>query len=58
MYKDALMLKKILPFNVGSLKLESNLFEDGQVYTWSLIQVADTGEKSEKGFISFHVSKK
>lgn len=58
MYNDNLILKKTLPFNAGSIKVEAQFFENNQVYTWSLIQVADSGEKSEKSFISFRVIKK
>ncbi|MDP2922259.1 MAG: hypothetical protein Q8O30_00865 [Candidatus Omnitrophota bacterium] len=58
MYNDNLLLKKILPFNVSSIKVEAKLFENNQVYAWSLIQVAGSGEKSDKSFISFRAIKK
>lgn len=58
MYDDNLLLKKILPFNVSSIKVEAKLFENNQVYTWSLMQVAGSGEKSDKSFISFRAIKK
>jgi hypothetical protein len=58
MYQKNLLFKKVLPFSTASIKVEANLFESNQVYTWSLIQIASSGEKSEKSFITFRVIKK
>lgn len=57
-YQDNLILKKQVPSNAGTLKVEANTFEDNQVYTWVLIQVALGGNKSEPSFVSFRVIKK
>jgi len=37
--------------------IKSDLFKDGQVYTWSLIRIATTGYKSDRSFNSFKVVK-
>lgn len=57
MYAADVIYKKDISGNDSSFKVDSNLFEDGQVYTWSLIQVALGGEKSDKSFNSFKVIK-
>lgn len=57
MYQDKIILKKTLPFNVSSLSVEAGLFEDNQVYTWSIIQIDNKGQKSDKSFVSFKVIK-
>ena len=54
---DNLVLKKNVPAHASSLKLDRDLFEDGRVYTWSLVRVLVTGEKSGKAFASFRVKK-
>ncbi len=58
MYGSGLIYKQNIPAGESSLKIKPDLFEDGQVYTWSLIQVALGGEKSDKSFNSFKVIKK
>ncbi len=58
MYSDNLILHKILPFTQSSLEVDANKFENGQVYTWSLLQASDSGLKSERSFITFKVIKK
>ncbi len=50
--------KQNIPSAESALKIKADLFEDGRVYTWSLIQVAFDGEKSDKSFNSFRVIKK
>jgi len=57
MYASGLIYKQNIPSGDSSLKLKADLFENGQVYTWSLIQVALGGEKSDKSFNSFRVIK-
>lgn len=54
---DSLVLKKIVPAHASSLELDRDLFADGRVYTWSLVRVLVTGEKSGKAFASFRVKK-
>ena len=53
-----LILKKDLSPGVSSLEVSPDLFEDGQVYTWSLIRIAFAGHKSDKSFNSFKIIKK
>ena len=47
--------------NVKTKKLEtdvkSDLFEDGKTYTWSVRQIYDQGDKSDRSFSSFKVRK-
>lgn len=58
MFSDNLILKKILPFSQSSIKLDASLFENGQVYTWSLRQITNGGLKSDRSFITFAAIKK
>jgi len=58
MYAANLMYKEDLPAEASSFKIKSDLFEDGQVYTWSLVRISFTGYKSERSFNSFKVIKK
>lgn len=58
MFKDNLILGKVLPFSQSSIGVDSSLFEDSQVYTWSLRQITDSGAKSDKSFNTFRAIKK
>jgi len=58
MYSADLIFKEELPADASSFKVKSDFFQDGQVYTWSLIRVSYTGSKSDKSFNSFKVIKK
>jgi len=58
MYSDNLILKKNLPADASTFEVKADLFEDGKVYTWSLIRVAFAGYKSDKSFNSFKVIKR
>jgi len=58
MFSDNLILKKILPFSQSSIKIDASLFENHQVYTWSLRQITNSGLKSDRSFITFTVIKK
>jgi hypothetical protein len=58
MYAANLIHKEDLPSEAASVKIGSDLFEDGQVYTWSLIRFSFSGYKSDKSFNSFKVIKK
>lgn len=57
MYAANLMQKEELSSDTSLIQLDSNLFADGQVYTWSLIRVSSNGYKSDKSFNSFKVIK-
>lgn len=58
MYADDLILKENLPADAASFKVKADLFEEGKVYTWSLIRVSVAGYKSDRSFNSFKVIKK
>ena len=58
MYADNLRLKKDLSAQASSFSVESGMFQDGQVYTWSLMRILFSGFKSAKSFNSFKVIKK
>jgi len=57
MLASTLFFKQRIPYPTNSLDLETELFENGQIYTWSLIQVASDGLKSARSFSSFKVIK-
>ncbi|MFA4993439.1 MAG: hypothetical protein WC571_05675 [Candidatus Omnitrophota bacterium] len=57
MYAADLLLKEDLSADVSSFKAASDFFQGGQVYTWSLIRISYTGDKSDKSFNSFKVIK-
>jgi len=57
MYLADLIHKEDLPPDASSIKIKSDLFENGQVYTWSLTQISYSGYKSDKSFNSFKVIK-
>ncbi len=58
MYAASLMLKEELLQDASSFSVKSSLFNDGQVYTWSLVRVSGGGYKSDRSFNSFKVIKK
>ena len=58
MYAVDLIHKEELPAGAYSVKIKPDLFEDGHVYTWSLVQVSNAGYKSDSSFNSFKVIKK
>lgn len=58
MYAADLVHKEDLPGDAYSVKIKPELFAEGQVYTWSLIQVSSAGYKSDRSFNSFKVIKK
>jgi len=55
MYAANLIYREDLPADVSSVKVSSDLFKDGQVYTWSLIRISFRGYKSDRSFNSFRV---
>jgi hypothetical protein len=58
MYAANLIYREDLPPEASSVKIKSDLFTDGQIYTWSLIRISFAGYKSDKSFNSFRVIKK
>lgn len=57
MYADNLILNESLPATAESFSVKADTFEDGKVYTWSLVRVAFNGAKSDRSFNSFKVIK-
>ncbi len=57
MLASTLILKQRVSANEFSFKVAATTFENGQVYTWSVRSVILSGEKSDKSFSSFKVSK-
>jgi hypothetical protein len=53
---DNLIYKKEVPPFKNSWDIESSMFEDGEIYTWTLRQVYLTG-KSDRSIISFKIHK-
>lgn len=53
-----LILKKKFSLNELPIRLPVAMFEAGQVYTWVLVLVFDSGEKSEPSFSQFRIIKK
>ena len=58
MYASDLIHKENLSVRESSIKIKSEVFQDGQVYTWSLMRVAVNEQKSDKSFSSFMIIKK
>jgi len=58
MYAADLIHNEELPVDAYSVKIKPELFENGRVYTWSLVQVSSAGYKSDRSFNSFKVIKK
>jgi hypothetical protein len=58
MYADNLIVKEELSQSASTYNANSGLFNDGQVYTWSLIRVTGAGYKSDRSFNSFKVVRK
>jgi len=58
MYASGLILKQDVSPEESGIKIDSGLFSDGQVYTWSLVTVGFDGQKSDKSFNSFKVIRK
>ncbi|HNX82222.1 MAG TPA: hypothetical protein PKL77_08770 [Candidatus Omnitrophota bacterium] len=57
MYGQDLLYKQNVPSGLSSITIQSKMFENGRVYTWSLIQVSFDGLKSDKSFSAFKVIK-
>ncbi|MFA5005243.1 MAG: hypothetical protein WC561_03835 [Candidatus Omnitrophota bacterium] len=55
MYADNLIVREELSHNASTYNADSALFNDGQVYTWSLVRVTSAGYKSDRSFNSFKV---
>ena len=52
-----MIYKENLPAGADSIKIKTDLFDDKQVYTWTLVQISFSGSKSDKSFNSFKVIK-
>lgn len=55
---DNLILKQNFPSDTYPIQIPASQFEEGQVYTWSLMQVLYGGGKSDRSFSSFKIIKK
>lgn len=58
MFAANLILREELPPDASSIEIKPELFDDGQVYTWSLARISFSGSKSDKSFNSFKVIRK
>lgn len=56
--ETTLILKEKIPPRKYQISLKTDIFEDGQVYTWSLKQVYTGSRKSKKSYQSFKVIKR
>jgi hypothetical protein len=54
---DNLMIKQTLASNESSFKVAGNQFNNGEIYTWTLISISYSGVKSDKSFNSFRIIK-
>lgn len=52
-FKEIIKVEEEYPY-----RIQSGEFQEGQVYTWVLIQVLNNGRKSDKSFGSFKIMKK
>ncbi len=57
-YEKYVIVKKRLPPNVYSFAVKADMFEDGQVYTWTLSQGYIAKGKSDYAYCGFKVIKK
>jgi len=57
MYSQYLIHSEIVSSDIASLKVDTALFQDNAVYTWSLAAVSLNGAKSDKSYNSFKVEK-
>ncbi|MDD5477100.1 MAG: hypothetical protein PHG87_02670 [Candidatus Omnitrophica bacterium] len=55
MFAANLIFKEELPSEASLIKIKPELFNAGQVYTWSLVRISFSGSKSDKSFNSFKV---
>jgi len=57
MVEKNLIFKRKIATNLSSIELGSDMFDSGQMYTWSLRQVYSRNRKSKRGYQSFRVEK-
>ena len=57
MLESTLIHKELIPGLTYGIVLNADQFTGGNVYTWSLKQIAQDGKKSERSFSSFKVLK-
>jgi len=55
---ENLIFKQDLSMTASSIEVKSDLFDIGQVYTWTLRLLSRGGQKSDKSFDTFEVIKK
>ena len=55
---STLIFKQNFPRNAYPISIPANLFENNQVYTWSLRQVFMNGEKTGRSYSSFKIIEK
>ena len=55
---DNLISKQKFSTDIYPIKIQSSIFEVDQVYTWVLVQVFLSGQKSDRSFSSFKIIKK
>lgn len=56
--QDNLIIRQDFHIDTYPIKLPASQFEEGEVYTWVLIEVFRSGKKSDKSFSSFKIIKK
>jgi len=56
--QSSLIFKKQFSSNVFPIEIPASLFENGQVYSWVLVQVFFDGRKGDKSFSSFKIINK
>lgn len=57
-YADNLIYKEDVKIDKYPITVPASLLEEGQVYTWVLIQVLMNGRKSDKSYSAFKIIKK
>ncbi len=58
MYGDSIIVKENPDWSVDSIKVKADMFQDGEVYTWSLKEVSNDDTKGDRSFQTFRVTKK
>ena len=56
--EDSLIFKEQVDPSIYQISIKSDMFEAGQVYTWSLRQIYEPSHKSDRSMASFKVIKK
>jgi len=56
--EDNLILKQRIDYDEYSIKVKADLFQDGEVYTWTLRQVYRADGKSDRSYSTFKIIRK